>query len=84
MLLRDPSSMLHAAEVEWKFAASHEWQILADVYDLLAIVNSKKKPKPYPRPWKSADENKIGSAKPQKRDDVLDKLQRMNPKENDG
>lgn len=84
VLLRDPTSWLHAAETKWKFTASHEWQILADVYDLLAAVNSKKKPKPYPRPWKSGNENKIGSSAPQKRSDVISKLDRMNPKESDG
>jgi hypothetical protein len=70
--------------MDWKFPVSADWQVAADTYDLLAIVNSKKKPKPYPRPWKSADENKIGSNKPQARAAVLSKLERMNPKESHG
>jgi hypothetical protein len=53
-------------------------------YDLLAAVNSKKKPPGYPTPWPSADSKRIGSKKRQSRQQVLDYLARMNPKENRG
>jgi hypothetical protein len=50
------------------------------VYDLLAIVNSKNKPKPYPTPWPNPNTTKLGSKKAQSRKDVLERLERMNPK----
>ena len=49
-LTRDPSSMLAASINDWEGPRSREWLILADLYDLLAVVHTKK-PKPYPRPW---------------------------------
>lgn len=84
VLERDPSSWLQAAKNEWTQPVSKEWMILANVYDLLAAVNSKKKPKPYPRPWPDSGTTRLGSKKPQKRSDVITALERMNPKENDG
>lgn len=58
--------------------------VLTHLYDLLAAVNSgKKKPKPYPKPYKE-NTNRLGSGKTQNRSDVLKNLERMNPKENDG
>lgn len=50
-LLRDPTSWTHAAIAKWKHPITHEWAVLAATYDLLAQVNSKRKPKPFPRPW---------------------------------
>jgi len=33
--------------------------VLADIFDLLAMVNTgKKKPKPYPRPWSNTTRKK--------------------------
>lgn len=48
--------------------------LLADIYDMLAIINSNlcakgsgkkaKKPKPYPRPGKNKNARKVGTALP--------------------
>lgn len=51
VLARQPGTQIYAALVGWSYAASREFLALADVFDLLAQVNSKKKQKPYPRPW---------------------------------
>lgn len=83
VLLRDPSSWLQAAVNDWKFPVSTEWIVAAHTWDLLAAVNSKNKPKPYPTPWPAEGQNKIGSSK-QAPSHVLSFLERMNPKENDG
>ena len=51
---------------EWEYPISREALILADLYDLLRLVNSdpkKKAPDRYPRPWKTVDESKR-TAKP--------------------
>lgn len=84
VLERDPSSWFQAAIHEWTQPVSKEWMILANLYDLMAAVNSKKKPKQYPRPWPDDGITRLGSKKPQKRSDVIAALERMNPKENDG
>lgn len=81
ILLRDPSSWLQAARSEWDFPVSNEWMVAANSYDLLARVNSKQKPKPYPTPWPADGSKRIGSKRPQNKDDVLRVLERMNPKE---
>lgn len=82
ILLRDPTSWLQAAVAEWEFPVSREWIVAAHSYDLQAAVNSKTKPKPYPTPWVAEGTQKLGS-KNQSRGNVLDKLERMNPKESD-
>lgn len=82
-LLRDTSSWLQAAHAEWDHPVSREWIVLSHVYDLLAAVNSKNKPKPYPTPWPAEGVQKIGRSK-QSRLEVMAALDRMNPKENDG
>lgn len=51
VLLRDPTSWLQTAKNEWQHPISYDWTISAATYDLLAQVNSKRKPKPWPRPW---------------------------------
>lgn len=53
VLLRDPSSWLQTSVAGWHHPISYEWAVLAGTYDLHAQVNSKRKPKPYPRPWPS-------------------------------
>lgn len=59
-LLSDPTSHLYAALAGWKHPASHEFRVLADLYDAtVAIAAGKKnrsKVKPYSRPWKRDDE----------------------------
>lgn len=50
-LIKDPSTATAAAIAGWEHPASTVWQLLADIYDLLAQANSRRKPKPYPRPF---------------------------------
>jgi len=54
VLLRDPSSWLQVSYNGWHHPVSFEWAAHAATYDLLAQVHSKRKPKPYPRPWPDA------------------------------
>jgi len=54
VLIRDPSSWLQTSINNWHHPISYEWAALAAQYDLHAQVNSKRKPKLYPRPWKDA------------------------------
>jgi hypothetical protein len=79
--MRDPSSWIHVAKSGWKYPVSREWMVARDSYDLIARVNSKQKPKPYPAPWPEQGTQKIKPSKPQSRRDVLSALDRMNPKE---
>jgi len=51
VLLRDPTSWLQTSVHKWHHPVSYEWATNAAVYDLLAQVHSKRKPKPFPRPW---------------------------------
>ena len=83
ILLRDPSSWLQAAESKWDHPVSREWQVATNTYDLLAIVNSKNKPKPYPTPWPAEGSSKIGSTRAKTREDVLKQLAKMNPEKRD-
>lgn len=80
VLLRETDSWLQAAKSDWKYPVSREWITAAHTFDLLASVNSKKKPKPYPAPWPDTNTNKIGAAG-QSVEHVRSVLDRMNPKE---
>lgn len=80
MLLRQTDSWLQAAIHDWDYPVTHEWMVAAHTYDLLAAVNSKNKPKPYPTPWRPAGTNKLGKAN-QSNATVLKHLEAMNPKE---
>lgn len=84
VLLRDPSSWLQAAKNEWDFPVSREWLVATHTYDLHAAINSKSKPKPYPTPYPDVNTKRLKSKAPQDRSSVLAKLEKMNPKENDG
>ena len=55
VLLRDPTSWLQTSVNGWHHPVSYEWAALVAQYDLHAQVNSKRKPKPYPRPWSTSD-----------------------------
>jgi hypothetical protein len=55
--MSDPTSWLQAAKHNWSHPIDYNWTIAAATYDLLAQVNSKNKPKPWPRPW-GANNNK--------------------------
>ena len=61
VLLRDPSSWLQVSKNGWHHPVSFEWATQAATYDLLAQVNSKRKPKPYPRPWPTKNGNRVGT-----------------------
>lgn len=80
ILLRDPSSWVQAVESKWKFPVSREWIVGAHTYDLLARVNSKNKPKPYPNPFPTRDEVRVGKTT-KTRAEVRKILDWMNPKE---
>lgn len=68
MLLRDPTSWTGAATMNWKHPVSQEWAVLTATYDLLAQVNSKRKPKPFPRPWPQAHATTKGKTRKDARD----------------
>ena len=51
MLMTDPTSWLQVTKNKWSHPIDYNWTIQAATYDLLAQVNSKRKPKPWPRPW---------------------------------
>lgn len=59
ILLSDPTSWLQTAKNKWQHPINYNWTIQAATYDLLAQVNSKRKPKPWPRPW-ADDKNTKG------------------------
>ena len=50
-LMREPSSRLQAAVAGWDHRVTREWIALVDLYDLQHASKSKRKPKPYPRPF---------------------------------
>jgi hypothetical protein len=77
VLVRIPDSWLNASMQNWTHPVSNEWIVSAHTWDLLATVNSKKKPKPYPTPWKSAGETNLGK-RGQSRTEVIKKLNAMN------
>lgn len=58
ILLGDPTSWLAAAKGKWSHPIDYNWTIAAATYDLLATVNSKRKPKPWPRPWEQTEKPK--------------------------
>lgn len=57
---REPSSPLYAAMNGWSFPVSREWMATADLIDAFLQANSDRKPKPYPRPWKDNNTNRLG------------------------
>jgi len=61
-LLRDPSSRLQAAVAGWEFPVSREWLALVDLFDLQQAKASRRKPKPYPRPFDKS-KTRIGGKK---------------------
>lgn len=80
MLLKQTDSWLQASTAGWKNPVSNEWIVSTHIYDLLAAVNSKNKPKPYPTPWPADGSKKIGKTT-LPRATVLKRLEQMNPKE---
>lgn len=61
VLLQDPSSWLQAAVAGWETPRSAEWFVLADLFDLTHAANSKRRPKPMPRPF-GKERNVLGRA----------------------
>lgn len=51
LLGSDPSSYIGAALSKWQHPASWEFMALADLFDVQLRSKSKRKPKPYRRPW---------------------------------
>jgi hypothetical protein len=51
VLVADPTSQVCAALSHWQYPLSWEGIALRDLYDLQHTSKSKKRPKPYPRPW---------------------------------
>ena len=69
VLLRDPTSWLQTSVNKWDHPITYEWAVLVAQYDLHAQVNSKRKPKPYPRPWRKGDEGyRKGTTRPDARE----------------
>lgn len=61
ILLTDPSSQVGAAVRDWAHPMSREDLVLRDIYDLQHMSKSRKRPKPYPRPWHK-EVKKFGTA----------------------
>lgn len=62
--MRQPSSWLFAAHNGWEYPVSREWMVTADLVDAFMRANAgKRKPKPYPRPWKDNSKTRMGSTK---------------------
>jgi hypothetical protein len=78
-LFKESDSRLQAAANNWKYPISRQAIILTQIFDLLAMSNSKRKPKPYPMPWPDPNKKRLGSNKNQSRNEVIDALKRMNP-----
>lgn len=58
---REPSSHLFAAQNGWDFPVSRQWIAQVDALDAFLQANSgRRKPKPYPRPWKDNNTNRLG------------------------
>lgn len=80
VLVRDPSSWIQASLAGWEYPVSREWIVASHTYDLVAAVNSKKKPKPYPNPFKEKNTQKVGKTT-RTHEEVRKILAWMNPKE---
>ena len=76
-LMQMPESRLQAKLSKWKHPVTREWILLRDIFDLQAAAQSKKKPKPYPAPWKQNTGTTLGKAD-QPRAHVIAQLKRMN------
>ena len=57
---REPSSWLFAVMNGWAYPVSREWLLAADHLDFFVASKSKRKPKPYPRPWKDKNTSRLG------------------------
>jgi len=83
ILLRKPDSALQAAIAGWEYPVSREWVVLAHLWDLTANINSKRKVKPYPNPFKNDAVSRLGKTDLPTAT-VKKLLASMNPKEEHG
>ena len=81
MLMKDPTSWLAAAKSNWNYPVSREWIVTQDLYNMTLAINSKKKPKPYPTPWKENKGKRVGKTSGRSQQEILKRLEKMNPKE---
>ena len=85
-LLLDPSSHAAAAVAGWDHPWSWEAMVAADAYDVLVAVNSdpkKSSPRPYPRPWRVADGELVGSAGGRSPEEIQAVLASLRPQRDD-
>jgi hypothetical protein len=73
-------SWTQSARSGWNYPVSREWIVAAHTYDLLARVNSKNKPKPYPNPFPNTEVVRTGKTNLSS-DEVKKILAKMNPTE---
>ena len=59
-LLQDPRSRLASKLAGWDHPVTRDSAVLMDLFDLLHQANSKRRPKPYPRPWAAKKKTKLG------------------------
>jgi hypothetical protein len=78
MLRLDPTSRMYASIAGWNHPVTREAMVLMDLYDLQHASKSKRRPKPYPRPWPLASK-KLGGKKTVRRS-VTDVLAILRPK----
>ncbi|MBF4574673.1 hypothetical protein [Frondihabitans sp. VKM Ac-2883] len=60
MSSRETTSWLFVALNDWRYPVSREYLATADLIDQFVSVNSKRRPKPYPRPWRNSNETQFG------------------------
>lgn len=85
MLKAHTDSWVYAASNGWDYPVSREWIALAHTYDLhAAIASGGKKPKSYPAPWPVEGEGRIGGKTQLTISEVLNRLESMNQKEENG
>lgn len=75
-LLKQPDSRLGAQLRDWEYPVTHQSMVLMDIFDLLHIVNSKKKPKPYHRPY-TLDNNTTRRGRAESKLTAIDKIRKM-------
>lgn len=70
MLLKDTSTWLCAVVNNWDYPATKDYLLQMTTFDLLHAANSKRKPKPLKRPYKTKEEmeqtylgGKVGNTK---------------------
>lgn len=77
-LREDTSSWVQAAIAGWKSPVTREWIVQADAFDLAHRKVSKRKPKPYPRPWPES-KTKIGGKRTTRRS-IFEVMSILRPK----